>query len=67
MYYLFYLWVVLFGRAACLLTLKGEEKMKVLENKVSRKIFGSMRGQRNRGMEKDTYSSPNIIRVINQE
>jgi hypothetical protein len=47
--------------------LKKEDRVQVFEDKVPRKTFASKSGQGNRGMEKATYSSPNIIRVISQE
>jgi hypothetical protein len=47
--------------------LKKEHRLKVFENKASRKKFASKMGQGNRGMEKATYSSLNNIRVTNQE
>jgi len=47
--------------------LKKEHRLKVFKNKVLRKTFACKMGQVNKGIEKATHSSPNIIRVINQE
>jgi hypothetical protein len=47
--------------------LQKEHRLKVFENEVPRKTFGSKRGRDNRGMEKAAYCSPNVIRLINQE
>jgi hypothetical protein len=48
------------------LTLREEHKMRALENRVVKKIFGPKRGWRrlyNKELN-DLYSSPNIIQVI---
>jgi hypothetical protein len=54
------------------LTLRKEHKLRVFENRVLRKIFGSKREVDGswRKLHNDElhslYSSPNIVRVINQ-
>ena len=63
--------VVLYGRETWSLTLREETKLRVLENKVLRRIFGPRRDEvtgdwrrlRNKELN-DLYSSPNIVRVI---
>jgi hypothetical protein len=47
--------------------LKKEHRLEVFDSKVPRKTFESEREQGNRGMEKATYFSPNIILMTNQE
>jgi len=63
--------VILYGCETWSLTLREERKLKVFENRVLRRIFGSRRdevtGERRRlhnGELNDLYSSPNIVRVI---
>ena len=63
--------VVLYGCETWSLTLREERKLRVLENMVLRRIFGSKRGVVTgewRGLHNeelnDLYSSPNIVRVI---
>jgi len=53
------------------LTLREERRLRVSENRVSRKIFGHKRDKVTREWRKlhneelnDLYSSPNIVRVI---
>jgi hypothetical protein len=56
------------------LTLREEGRLRVFENKVLRRIFGPRRDEvtgecrrlHNEELN-DLYSSPNIVRVINQE
>jgi len=63
--------VVLYGRETWSLTLKEGRRLRVFENRVLRRIFGSKRDEvtgdwRNLYNEElnDLYSSPNIFRVI---
>jgi len=63
--------VVLYGCETWSLTLRSERRMTAFENRVLRKIFGSMRAKVTRGLRKlrneelnDMNSAPNIIRVI---
>ena len=63
--------VVLYGCETWLLALREECRLRVLENRVLRGIFGPMRDQETREWRKlhyeelsDLYSSPNIIRTI---
>jgi len=63
--------VVLYGCETWSLTLRGERKLRVFENMVSRRIFGPRRDEVTgewRRLHKeeinDLYSSPNIVRVI---
>ena len=63
--------VVLYGCETWSLTLREERRLRVFENRVLRRIFGSMRdeltgewGKLHNKELKDLYSSPNIVRVI---
>jgi hypothetical protein len=63
--------VVLYGYENWSLTLREEQRLRVFENRVLRRIFGPKReettGEWRRLHSKelnDLYSSPNIIRVI---
>jgi hypothetical protein len=63
--------VVLYGYETWSLTLRQEHKLRVFENRVLRRIFGSKRDAVTGGWRKlhnkdlhDSYSSPSIIRVI---
>jgi len=63
--------VVLYGCETWSLTLRGERRLRVLENRVQRRIFGPKRGEAIGDWRKphneelnDLYSSPNIVRVI---
>jgi len=63
--------VVLYGCETWLLALREECRLRVLENRVLRGIFGSMKNQETREWRKlnyeersDLYCSPNIIRMI---
>jgi len=63
--------VVLYGCETWSLTLKEERRLRVFENRVLRRIFGSKMGEvtgewRKLHIEElnDLYSSPNIVRVI---
>jgi hypothetical protein len=63
--------VVLYGREPWSLTLREEQRLKVFENRVLRKIFGPKRDEvtgewrklHNKGL-RDLYSLPSIIRII---
>jgi hypothetical protein len=63
--------VVLYGCEAWSLTLREEHRLKVFENRVLRRIFGSKRDEvmsewrklHNKELH-DLYSSPSIIRII---
>jgi len=63
--------VVLYGCEAWSLTLREERKLRVFENMVLRRIFGSRRDEvtgewrrlHNEELN-DFYSTPNIVRVI---
>ena len=63
--------VVLYGCETWSLTMKGECRLRVFENRVLRRIFGPKRDKVTREWRKlhneelyDLYSSPNIARVI---
>jgi hypothetical protein len=63
--------VVLYGCQTWSLTVKEEYKLRVSENRVLRRIFGSKRAQVAGGWRKlhneqlsDLYYSPSIIRII---
>jgi len=63
--------VVLYGCETWALTLREERKLRVFENMVLRRIFGSRRGEVTgewRRLHNEElnglYSSPNIVRVI---
>ena len=63
--------VVLYGCEAWSLTLREERKLRVFENMVLRRIFGTRRDELTgewRRLHKeelsDLYSSPNIVRVM---
>jgi hypothetical protein len=63
--------VVLYGCETWSVTLREEQRLRVFENKVLRKIFGPKRDEVTEGVDKttykelyDLYSSPNIIWVI---
>jgi len=63
--------VVLCGHEACLLALREECRLRVFENRVRRRIFGSKRngvtgewGKLHNEELNELYSSPNIIWVI---
>jgi hypothetical protein len=63
--------VVLYGCETWSLTLRGEHRLRVFENRVLRRIFGSRRdevtGERSKlhnEMLHNSYLSPSLIRVI---
>ena len=62
--------VVLYGCATWSVILREEHRLRVLENRVVRRIFGAKRDEVTEKWRKlheelnDLYSSPNIIRVI---
>jgi hypothetical protein len=63
--------VVLYGYETCWLTLREERRLRVFENRVLSRIFGSKRDEVTGDWRKlhkeelnDLYSSPNIVRVI---
>jgi hypothetical protein len=63
--------VVLYGCEAWSLTLRKEHRLRVLENRVLRRIFGPTRDEvtgewrkLHNGELRDLYSSPSIIRII---
>jgi len=63
--------LVLYGCETWSLTLREECRLRVFENRVLRRMFGSKRGEVTKEWRKlhngelnDLYSSPNIVRVI---
>jgi hypothetical protein len=63
--------VVLYGCETWSLTLREEQRQKVFENRVPRRIFGPKRNEATGEWRRlhneelsDLYSSPNIIRAI---
>ena len=63
--------VFLHGCEIWSLTLRAERRLRVFENRILRRIFGSKRDEVTREWRKlhneklnDLYSSPNIVRVI---
>jgi hypothetical protein len=58
--------VVLYGCETLSLTLREEHRLRVLENRVLRRIFGPKRDEVTGGWRKmhGLYSSPGIVRVI---
>jgi len=63
--------VVLYGYVTWSLTLREERRLRVLENRVLRRIFGPKRdevtgewGKLHNEEPNDLYCSPNIVRVI---
>jgi hypothetical protein len=57
--------VILYGCETWSLILREEHRLRVLENKVLRRIFGPKRDEVTGGWRKlDLYSSPSIIRII---
>jgi hypothetical protein len=65
---------VLYGRETWFLTIRGEEVLRVFENRVLGKIFGPKREEVTGGWRRlhneelhNLYASPNIIRDISQE
>jgi hypothetical protein len=58
--------VVLYGREIWSLTVREEHKVRVLENRVLTRIFGTKRDEVTRGWRKlhNLYSSPSIIGII---
>ena len=62
--------VVLYGRETWSLTLRGERRLRVFENRMLRRIFGPKRDEvtgewrrlHNEGLN-DLYCSPNIVMV----
>jgi hypothetical protein len=63
--------VILYGCKTWSLALREEHRLRVLENKVLRRIFGPKRDEVTEGWRKvhneelrDFYSSPSIIRII---
>jgi hypothetical protein len=63
--------VVLYGRKTWSLTLREENRLRLFENRVLRRIFGTMRdevtGEWRKLLNEEfdvLYSSPNILRVI---
>ena len=71
MYRIIILLVVLYGCETWSLTLREERGLRVLENRVLRRIFGSKRYEATGEWRKlhneelnDLYSSPNIVRMI---
>ena len=63
--------LVLYGCETWSLTLREERRLRVLENRVLRRVFGLKRDEVTREWRKlhneelnDLYSSPNVVRVI---
>jgi hypothetical protein len=63
--------VVLYGCETSSLTLRGEQRLRVFENRVLRGMFGTKRSEVTGGWRKlykeelrDLYSSPSVIRII---
>jgi hypothetical protein len=63
--------VVLYGRETWSLTLREEQRLRVFENRVLRRIFGPKRDEATGDWKRlhneelnGLYSSPNIIRVM---
>jgi hypothetical protein len=61
--------VVLYGSETWSLTLREEHRLRVLENRVFRRIFGPIRDEVTEGWKKlheihNLYSSPSKIRMI---
>jgi len=66
--------LVLYSCKIWSLTVREEHRLRLFENRVLRKIFGSRREEATRNWGRlhnedlhDLYPSPNIIRVINQQ
>jgi hypothetical protein len=64
----------LYGRETWSLTLREEHRLRVFENRVLRRIFGPKRDETigesrksHNGELNNLYSSPDIVRQINQE
>jgi hypothetical protein len=65
--------VVLYAYETCCLILREEHRLRVFENRVLRRIFGSKKDEVTGGWRKlhneelrDLYSSPSIIRIISR-
>jgi hypothetical protein len=65
---------VLYGCGTWSLTMREEHRLRVIENRVLRRIFGPKRGEVTEELRKfhneeihDLYSSSNIVRVIKIE
>ena len=63
--------VVLYGCETWSLTLRGERRLRVFENRVLRRVFGSKRDEITGELRtlhneelRDFYSLPNIVRVV---
>ena len=66
--------IILYGCETRSLTLREKRRLRVFENRVLRRIFGPKRDEVTGEWRKlhnedlnELYSSPNIVRVINQE
>ena len=66
--------MVLYGCESWSLTLREERRLRVLENRVLRKVFGPQRDKVTGEWRKvhneelnDLYSLPNIVRVVNSK